>query len=688
MTFEDGDIRVLQILEEVGGGHLFDKLGGLTIDTLRGLTMNDYAEYGCENPQDRPRLFQAVQLAKRQCDDEDPPVRLTGELRMFGAADDVPATGMDKENADVFAAPEPVKKCAPAASPMGPRPSIAVDLGAASGGTQRSRICVAIRKRPLNGNELQTEQSDIMACSETGLTIDEPKVKVDLSKYVASHRFHFDEVFDENADNAEVYRRTAAPLLQTAFDGGAATCFAYGQTGSGKTHTIMGTQSQPGLFACAARDILSNLTSDMSVVVSFYEIYAGKLFDLLNNREKLRPLEDAKQNVNIVGLTDHRVQSTEEFINLVDCGNSIRSSGSTGANDTSSRSHAILIMQLRHGAKNGGKFTFIDLAGSERGADTMDCNRQTRLEGAQSNKSLLALKECIRSLDQKHRHVPFRGSKLTEVLRDSFMGNSRTVMIGAVSPGSMSCEHTLNTLRYADRVKELKKSGSGRSDEIMMGSTPTESIEIKMAPRQTVGRATAAPAAGRKSMIAKPAVPTQSKKPTGTPLTATPSGASFASSNSSTSSTGVPIRTTTPIRTNSSANLKPQQRSAAPLSGRPSAMAPPVSRPAWQDTSDVSDGESDAQTLHDEAVERVVEGEEDLTQAHSKFLDWSMAIIKSEFAELNKLNQPESCVEQYVESIEQMVDRKMAKLLEFKGKVKHMRDLLDTETELMRRAEM
>ena len=104
--------------------------------------------------------------------------------------------------------------------------------------------------------------------------------------------------------------------------------------------------------------------------------------------------------------------------------------------------------------------SFIDLAGSERGADTIDQNKQTRLDGAEINKSLLALKECIRALDLEKKHLPFRGSKLTQVLKDSFTGNSKTTMIANVSPANSCCEHTLNTLRYADRVKELKKDGA------------------------------------------------------------------------------------------------------------------------------------------------------------------------------------------------------------------------------------
>lgn len=137
----------------------------------------------------------------------------------------------------------------------------------------------------------------------------------------------------------------------------------------------------------------------------------------------------------------------------------MRAQGTTGANSESSRSHAILTMTLMHNTKLYSKMSFIDLAGSERGADTINTDKQTKLDGAEINKSLLALKECIRALDQNKNHTPFRGSKLTQVLKDSFIGNSKTTMIANISPAMMCCEHTLNTLRYADRVKELKKEG-------------------------------------------------------------------------------------------------------------------------------------------------------------------------------------------------------------------------------------
>jgi len=146
---------------------------------------------------------------------------------------------------------------------------------------------------------------------------------------------------------------------------------------------------------------------------------------------------------------------------VISFGLSVRTTGITGANMDSSRSHGILQISMRNArGKVMGKISFIDLAGSERGADTLNQNKQTRMDGAEINKSLLALKECIRALDQDKRHTPFRGSKLTLVLKDSFIGNCKTLMIANVSPSASCCEHTLNTLRYADRVKELHRGST------------------------------------------------------------------------------------------------------------------------------------------------------------------------------------------------------------------------------------
>ncbi|KAI4821101.1 hypothetical protein KUCAC02_029051 [Chaenocephalus aceratus] len=339
---------------------------------------------------------------------------------------------------------------------------------------EEHRICVCVRKRPLNKKELAMKDLDVLTVpSKDVVMVHEPKQKVDLTRYLENQTFRFDYAFDDSTTNEMVYRFTARPLVETIFERGMATCFAYGQTGSGKTHTMGGDFSgknqdcSKGIYALAARDVFLMLKKpnykklDLQVHATFFEIYSGKVFDLLNRKTKLRVLEDGKQQVQVVGLQEKDVKCTEEVLKLIEVGNSCRTSGQTSANAHSSRSHAVFQIILRRKGKMHGKFSLIDLAGNERGADTSSADRQTRLEGAEINKSLLALKECIRALGRNKPHTPFRASKLTQVLRDSFIGeNSRTCMIATISPGMTSCENTLNTLRYANRVKEFGISPS------------------------------------------------------------------------------------------------------------------------------------------------------------------------------------------------------------------------------------
>uniref|UniRef100_A0A672KQC9 Kinesin-like protein n=1 Tax=Sinocyclocheilus grahami TaxID=75366 RepID=A0A672KQC9_SINGR len=294
------------------------------------------------------------------------------------------------------------------------------------------RICVCVRTRPLNKKELTMKDLDVITIpSKDVVMVHEPKQKVDLTRYLENQTFRFDYAFDDTSTNEMVYRFTARPLVETIFERGMATCFAYGQTGSGKTHTMGGDFSgknqdcSKGIYALAARDVFLMLKKpnykklDLQVYATFFEIYSGKVFDLLNRKAKLRVLEDGKQQVQVVGLQERDVKCTEDVLKLIEMGNSCRTSGQTSANAHSSRSHAVFQIILRRRGKMHGKFSLIDLAGNERGADTSSADRQTRLEGAEINKSLLALK------------------------------------IATISPGMASCENTLNTLRYANRVKEL-----------------------------------------------------------------------------------------------------------------------------------------------------------------------------------------------------------------------------------------
>ncbi|KAL2929223.1 Kinesin-like protein KIN-13B, partial [Bienertia sinuspersici] len=333
-----------------------------------------------------------------------------------------------------------------------------------------AKIKVVVRKRPLNKREMSKNEDDIITIdpSSSALTVHETKLKVDLTEYVERHGFVFDAVLHENVSNDMLYLETVEPVVPLIFQKTKATCFAYGQTG----------KEWKDLYYAATTP--ESFPRHVEINSHFFEIYGGKLFDLLCDRKSLCMREDGKKQVCIVGLQEYKVSDAETIRDLIERGNATRSTGITGANEESSRSHAILQLVIKRSADGSeskpprpvGKLSFIDLAGSERGADTTDNDKQTRMEGAEINKSLLALKECIRALDNDQNHIPFRGSKLTEVLRDSFVGNSKTIMISCVSPNSGSCEHTLNTLRYADRVKSLSKGNNSKRD--LASSTVTK----------------------------------------------------------------------------------------------------------------------------------------------------------------------------------------------------------------------
>lgn len=178
------------------------------------------------------------------------------------------------------------------------------------------QITVCVRKRPLNRKELNKKEVDVISVpSKDQMVVHEPKAKVDLTKYLENQLFRFDYAFDETCNNEIVYKYTAKPLVQTIFEGGMATCFAYGQTGSGKTHTMGGdfngkTQDcKKGVYAMVAKDVFKCLKSakyrplNLVISASFFEIYSGKVFDLLADKVKLRVLEDGKQQVIFLLLT-------------------------------------------------------------------------------------------------------------------------------------------------------------------------------------------------------------------------------------------------------------------------------------------------------------------------------------------------------------------------------------------------
>jgi kinesin family protein 2/24 len=322
------------------------------------------------------------------------------------------------------------------------------------------KICICVRKRPISQKEIKRKDYDSVTCANPLVVVHDCKLKVDgISKYLDNTPFEFDHTFSEFDNTDDIYLCSVQPLVDFVTSGGRATVFAYGQTGSGKTFTMQGVQKfvAEDLFA-----LIDAMDSPIQVYVSYFEIYGGRCQDLLNNRNRLNVREDGSGEVVVSDMLEVVADSAATLQSIIDTGNRNRTTHATESNDESSRSHAICQIALKHGSTDQllGRFSLIDLAGSERGADTKSHNRQRRMEGAEINKSLLALKECIRALDSNSTHVPYRASKLTLVLKDSFTNRkSRTVMIATVSPAASSADHTINTLRYADRIKERVVGG-------------------------------------------------------------------------------------------------------------------------------------------------------------------------------------------------------------------------------------
>uniref|UniRef100_A0A672UIB0 Kinesin-like protein n=1 Tax=Strigops habroptila TaxID=2489341 RepID=A0A672UIB0_STRHB len=286
-------------------------------------------------------------------------------------------------------------------------------------------------------------------------------------------KFVFDAVFAESSTQLEVFEHTTKSVIDGFLNGYNCTVLAYGATGAGKTHTMLGSPEDPGvmyLTMMALYNCMDEIKEDKicNIAVSYLEVYNEQIRDLLVNSGPLAVREDTQKGVVVQGLTLHQPKSAEEILQMLDYGNNNRTQHPTDVNASSSRSHAVFQIYLRQQDKPASinqnvriaKMSLIDLAGSERASATNAKGARFR-EGANINRSLLALGNVINALadpKSKKQHIPYRNSKLTRLLKDSLGGNCRTIMIAAISPSSMFYDDTYNTLKYANRAKDIKSS--------------------------------------------------------------------------------------------------------------------------------------------------------------------------------------------------------------------------------------
>ena len=208
--------------------------------------------------------------------------------------------------------------------------------------SDNSKIFVCVRKRPIFQKEIQEGEIDCISAINPKVSVYDCKVKIDgITKYIDTNDFYFDNVFHESEDTETLYECSVKPTINLLLQGGVVTCFAYGQTGSGKTFTMKGIQDLAidSLFDAFNNPKIKN--NKFEFYVSFFEIYSGRLYDLLNNRNKVSALEDKNQKVQIFGLEEKQVQTAQQMKDIVDFANTMRTTHNTVTNETSSRSHAI-----------------------------------------------------------------------------------------------------------------------------------------------------------------------------------------------------------------------------------------------------------------------------------------------------------------------------------------------------------
>ena len=367
--------------------------------------------------------------------------------------------------------------------------------------TKGGNICVAVRVRPFlpfeegNKNCVEVTHSDNCDSSNTIYL-----------KGRSKSSFTFDAAFPHTSTQNDIYQSCVFPLVDACLDGYNATVLAYGQTGAGKTHTILGEckkindgvdESEAGVIPRTLNQLFQRLnafeadtesdplvTNKYHVYVQFLEVYGEDIRDLLSTKDTNKPLAIREgrggSEPEVIGACEVQVSSADEALLCLTRGTLKRVTRATAMNSESSRSHAIMTVSVEQlsivegetqqtSAKvtKKSRFHFVDLAGSERAKRT-GVTGQGLKEGININKGLLVLGNVISALgDPKKKgksFVPYRDSKLTRLLRGSLGGNHKTLMIACVSPSISNAEETLNTLRYANRTKNIKNKAKANVD--------------------------------------------------------------------------------------------------------------------------------------------------------------------------------------------------------------------------------
>ena len=329
----------------------------------------------------------------------------------------------------------------------------------------RGKIRVYARIRPMS----KTEKENADRNARCYKILDEMSLTIDPESKMAQV-FNFDAVYGEDSRQEEIFEDVER-LVQSAIDGYNVCIFAYGQTGSGKTFTIQGDDEHPGLVPRGIVKLFSTLSEMPNFAIelncTLVEIYLNELRDLLlkageKNPGELDVKEDRTGRVVISNVTTRRIESVERMEEVFEEGLKHRKTRKTSMNNASSRSHLIFTIEIKCTCTNLvdapttiGKLSFIDLAGSEKSSKTEITDEVGKKEAISINQSLSSLGNVIHALSIGSKHIPYKDSILTRVMKDSLGGTAKTLMFVNCSPSVYNTAETKNSLRYAESAKKV-----------------------------------------------------------------------------------------------------------------------------------------------------------------------------------------------------------------------------------------
>ncbi|KAG9441283.1 hypothetical protein H6P81_017137 [Aristolochia fimbriata] len=328
----------------------------------------------------------------------------------------------------------------------------------------RQKVRIVGKIRPFTDSEIDSSQ---------GLPAARIVVqKLDSSDHVAllvgdqtssqKEPYKFDYCYEQDEDTEKIYSQEVKPLISEIFQGSNVAVLAYGACASGKTHIIQGSNGKPGLASLALAEILSKGKKiGSSVLVSFYEIYQDRIYDLLKPKQEVFVLENNGGKIQLRGLSQVPVNSLSDFNILYSGEHNQQKAAEKHLNDTRHRTHKGLTIQIS-GANNDSKITalgkmmLIDLAGYEDTKRMPNSNPYLAESTKFNNKSLYALQNVIYALNAKEKRVPFREAKLTRILQDSMEGNNKTLMITCVNP--TLGPDTIHSISVSSRLCQATKA--------------------------------------------------------------------------------------------------------------------------------------------------------------------------------------------------------------------------------------